>query len=317
MVPHVLCPFSRTQLGERLLKKNPYNSMMDMFVAPITCQHLKKVAEVWEFNREIEMFKLGIPQQCSNDFELEYFSERLKTMRDRLQGLTGNEITDEKLAEAIDLYNRMRGLLRDISFLRRAPGSPVTSLEFVKLNHASFYADPVFMVDYLEYLYGELKGKEADSGAKAPRILLIGPNMGYGDYKVLEMVAAAGGEIAVEELCEGVRYYWHDIESNGDAFQAFTRGYLSERIPCGFMRDASRKRLDFAFKLIDEFKVSGVIWYELLYCETYDSESYYFAEEMGKRGIPMLILESSYSTADTGQMKTRIDAFMEIVKGVM
>jgi benzoyl-CoA reductase/2-hydroxyglutaryl-CoA dehydratase subunit BcrC/BadD/HgdB len=317
LVPHVLCPFSRTQLGERLLKENPYYSIMDMLVAPITCQHLKKVAEVWEYNREIEMFKLGIPQQCSNDFELEYYSDRLKALRDRLQTFTGNKITDEKLVEAIDLYNRMRGLLRDISFMRRDPGSPVTSLEFVKLNHASFYTDPVFMVDYLEYLYGELKDKEIDSGTKKPRILLTGPNIGYGDYKVLEMVEASGGEIVIEEICEGVRYYWHDIENNGDAFKAFTRGYLSDRIPCGFMRDSSKKRLDFALKLIAEFKVSSIIWYELLYCETYDSESYYFAEEMGKRDIPILILESSYSTADTGQVKTRIDAFMEIVKGVM
>jgi benzoyl-CoA reductase/2-hydroxyglutaryl-CoA dehydratase subunit BcrC/BadD/HgdB len=61
--------------------------------------------------------------------------------------------------------------------------------------------------------------------------------------------------------------------------------------------------------------VSGVIWYELLNCETYDSESYFFAQRMGERNIPMLILESSYGTADTGPLKTRIEAFIEIVKG--
>ena len=317
LAPHVICPFSRTQLGERLLKENPYYRMMDMLVAPITCQHLKKVAEIWEYNREVEMFKLGISQQYTNDFELEYYADRLKVLRDRLQAFTGMEITDVKLGDAIDLYNKMRGLLREISFMRRDSDSLITSLEFVKLNHASFYADPVFMVDYLESLCDELKGKKADSKITKPGILLIGPNIGYGDYRVLELVEAAGGEIRAEEICEGIRYYWHDIENNGNPIQSLTKGYLSERVPCAFMRNSAKKRLDFVLELIDTFNVAGIIWYELLYCETYDVESYYFAEEMGKRDIPMLILESGYSTADTGQMKTRIEAFIEIVKGVM
>ena len=317
VVPHLFCPFSRSQLGERIIGENPFYSMMDMLVAPITCQHLRKVAEVWEYVGDLQMFKLGIPQQYSYDFEVEYYSDRLKALKDRLEAFTENEITDEKLGKAIDLYNRMRGLLRNISFMRRSSDSSITSLEFVKLNHASFYADPVFMIDFLESLYSELKGKQPDSDGKKPRILLIGPNIGYGDYRVLELVEAAGGEIVIEEICEGIRYYWHDIENNGNPFQSLTKGYLSGRVPCGFMRYSSKMRLDFVLKLIDDFNVSGIIWYELLYCETYDSESYYFVEEMGKRNIPILVLESSYSTADTGQIKTRIDAFIEILKGVM
>ena len=89
------------------------------------------------------------------------------------------------------------------------------------------------------------------------------------------------------------------------------------RIPCAFLRHATKKRFDFVLKLIDEFNVSGIIWYELLCCETYDAESYYFAEKLGERGIPVLILESDYSTDATGQLKTRIEAFIEILKGEM
>ena len=72
-----------------------------------------------------------------------------------------------------------------------------------------------------------------------------------------------------------------------------------------------------ALKLIKDCGVSGVIWYELMCCETYDAESYFFSQKMGERNIPMLILESDYSTANTGQLKTRIEAFIEILSGVM
>jgi len=315
VVPHVICPFARAQIGERLLK-NPFYSMIDMLVAPITCQHLKKVADIWEYQGNLEIFKLGIPHQYSDDFELEYFTDRLRALKDRLQTFTGNEITNERIAGAIDLYNKMRELLRKISTIRRTSPSLVSALDFVKLNHASFYADPAFMVDVLDSIYSELKDKQPPAQTDAPRILLIGPNIGYGDYRVLELVKEVGGEIVIEEICEGMRYYWNTIENTGDLFQSLTRGYLVDRVPCAFMRYSAKKRLDFALELVNDFNVSGIIWYELLYCETYDSESYYFAEKMGERNIPMLILESDYSIADTGQLRTRIEAFIEIVKGV-
>jgi benzoyl-CoA reductase/2-hydroxyglutaryl-CoA dehydratase subunit BcrC/BadD/HgdB len=317
VVPHIICPFARAQIGERLLKENPYYSMLDMLVAPITCQHLKKVAEVWEYYGDLEIFKLGVPHRYDGDFELEYYTDRLRVLKDRLQAFTGNEITNERIGEAIDLYNKMRELLKKISLMRKLSPPPISALDFVRLNHASFYADPAFMVDVLDSIYNELKDKQQATKTNAPRILLLGPSIGNGDYTVLELVEAAGGEIVIEEICEGIRYYWHEIENKGDLFQSLARGYLVDRVPCAFMTNSAKKRLDFTLELIKDFDVSGVIWYELLCCETYDSESYFFAEKMGERNIPMLILESDYSTVATGQFKTRIGAFTEIIKGVM
>ena len=88
-----------------------------------------------------------------------------------------------------------------------------------------------------------------------------------------------------------------------------------DRIPCAFMRYSTRKRLDFALKLVKDFSVSGILWYEVLGCEVYDSESYFFVKEMEKRNIPVLILESDYGTEAMAQLKTRIEAFIELVKG--
>jgi benzoyl-CoA reductase/2-hydroxyglutaryl-CoA dehydratase subunit BcrC/BadD/HgdB len=317
IVPQIICPFARAQLGERLLNTNPYYTLIDMLVAPVSCQHLKKVTEVMEYSGDLEIFKLGIPHQSTSDFEQDYYTDRLKKLKNILQDFTGNEITDERLGQAVALYNRMRGLLRKISLMRRDFLPPLDALGFIKLNHASFLADPVFMVDWLDSVSRELKNKQQDRKTGVPRILLIGPNIGIGDYDVLELVKAAGGEIVIEEVCEGVRSYWKDIENSSDLFQSLTRGYLIDRLPCAFLRDSARKRLDFTLELIHDYNVSGVIWYELLCCETYDAESYYFSSRLAERNIPMLILESNYTNAETGQLKTRIEAFIEILKGAM
>jgi benzoyl-CoA reductase/2-hydroxyglutaryl-CoA dehydratase subunit BcrC/BadD/HgdB len=314
VVPHIICPFARAQIGERLLKENPYYGMLDMLIAPMTCRHLKKLAEIWEYDADMEIFKLGIPHLYDADFELEYYTDRLRTLKDSLQIITGNEVTSGKLSEAIILYNRIRELLKKICLMRALPAPPLSALDFIRLNHASYYADPAFMVDILDSVHRELSRSQRVTRIEAPRILLLAPNVAYGDYKILELVEAEGGEIVVEEICEGIRYYWREIKNEGDLFESLAKGYLVDRIPCAFMRSSSKKRLDFALKLVTDFAVSGVIWYELLNCESYDSESYFFHKKMTERNIPMLVLESDYNTADIGQLRIRIAAFIEQIR---
>jgi benzoyl-CoA reductase/2-hydroxyglutaryl-CoA dehydratase subunit BcrC/BadD/HgdB len=314
-VPNIICPFARTQIGERVAKTNPYYALPDMLIAPITCQHIKKTGEVWEYYADIDLFKLGVPHQYETDFGFEYYVERLKVMIERLSALTGNTVTDEKLADAIVLYNKIRTLFRKINDIRKAPNPPISSREFAQLNHISFYAGPVATLAMLETAYNDAKNRQRNIKEGAPRLLLLGPNVAYGDYKVMELVEAAGGEIVAEEICEGMQYFWRDIDTKGDPLQALAKGYLQNRVPCAFMRNSARKRLDFALNLVKEFNAVGVIWYELLDCETYDSESFFFSQKLEEQNIPMLILEADYGPGDTGQLKIRIEAFVEQVRG--
>lgn len=307
------CPFSRAQVGEKILRRNPYYKIIDMLVAPITCQHLKKVAEIWEYQGDLEIFKLGIPHQCINDFEVEYYADRLRALIDRLQVLTGNTITDSKINDAIVQYNKIRRLFKQISLLRRKPITPISSLDFVRLNHKSFYADPIFIIEILEETLRDLRGKLPKQGSSAPRLLITGPNICNGDYKLLELVDNVGGNIVIEELYEGIRTYWQEIAVGSDPIKSLIQGYLIDRIPPAFMRNSARKRFDNILKLIPEFNVSGVIWYELMYCETYDSESFYFSQQLKQHNIPFLVVESDYDKSDTGQLSTRLQAFVEML----
>lgn len=318
LVPRIICPFARGQIGEMLLKTNPYyDNLLDLVVAPIACQHVKKVAEIWEYYRDVEVFKLGVPHQYDGDLELEYYTDRLRVLMNKLASLTGNRITNEKLRDAIRLYNRMRSLLKSISFSRQNPSSPVNATDFIKLNHDSFLADPVFMITALETVNNELNKEKAATYTSGPRILLTGPNLTRGDYRILELTEAAGGRIVIEEFFEGIRYYWHNIEEDGDPLRALAAGYLRDRLPAAFMRSSTAKRFHFLNRLITDFKVAGVIWYELQCCETYDQEAFFLHEKLQEKGIPILTVESTYDTSDAGPLKTRVDAFIELIQGGM
>jgi len=315
ILPNVICPFARAQAGEMLLKTNPYYNMLDLLIVPSTCQHLKKVGDILEYYGKVKVFKLGVPYQNDNDFEMEYYINRFKALKDAIETVTGAEITNEKMFESIDLYNRLRELLKGISLLRRDPRVPIDSFDFINLNHASFYADPVLMTETTEALYKKLSGSRPVTVSRKPRLLLAGPNLSRGDYGLLKTIEDSGAEIVMEDLFEGIRYYWHGIEKTSSPLESIAGGYLRGRIPGAFMRSSSKRRLEFLLRLIEDFNVSGVIWYELMCCEFYDEEAYLFDKKLREHGIPMLIVESNYDSSEAGSLKTRIDAFIEMIKG--
>lgn len=313
-VPGVICPFARAQIGEMAARTNLYYGMVDLVVAPITCQHLKEVAETWEYRGEVEIFKLGIPHQ-RGEMEREYFTDRLRLLGERLGKFTGKAITDAGLEEAIALYDRMSLLLAEIGLMRRDPLSPLTTKDFATLNHASFYADPGFMVEELERIREELRTGLSIEPSSRPRFLLAGPSLVPGDTAILDLVDAAGGDVVVEEFFEGMRSRRQPAAGGGDPFSRLARSYLQGRLPPAFMRSSTGQRLDFILKLVEDFNISGVIWYELLCCETYDQESYFLFRKLSEKGIPMLIVESDYSPLDTGALRTRLGAFVELAQG--
>ena len=135
----------------------------------------------------MEIFKLGVPHRYDGNAELASYTAWLRALKDKLQELTGKEISQERISNAIGIYNRMRELFKKIGLLRRDSSPPLSALDFARLNHASFYADPVFMVDVMGSIYEELRERKRRSQRDGPRLMLIGPNIADGEYRILEL----------------------------------------------------------------------------------------------------------------------------------
>jgi benzoyl-CoA reductase/2-hydroxyglutaryl-CoA dehydratase subunit BcrC/BadD/HgdB len=169
------------------------------------------------------------------------------------------------------------------------------------------------MVEVLEAVYNELKSVKAPP-QEDPRILLTGSTLALGDNKVHEIVKNAGGTIVMEEFAEGIRPYWEDVNAEGDLMQGLAECYFSQRVAPAWFRPG-RERLDFLVKLATEFNVSGVIWYHLMFRESYKIESYYFPEILRKKtGLPVIVIESDYNPNELGSLQTRIEASMEMMR---
>jgi benzoyl-CoA reductase/2-hydroxyglutaryl-CoA dehydratase subunit BcrC/BadD/HgdB len=311
-VPRFIDTFCRSQIGYRMMGGDPLYEIIDLLVVPVTDHNIKTIADCFNFFTNTNVFRFGVPHQ-KDEYAFEYYLAGLHALKNKLEEFTGNKIEDRKLREAIDLSNRMRELLKEISLLRLSERPPVTGLEFAKLNHASFIADRAVFIDALKSIHRELKQKPP-SGPKGPRILLTGSTLAMGDYKVLEIAENAGANIVIEEFAEGLRHFWENVHVNGDLMQALADRYFRRRVPPAWFRP-SRERLDYLIKLARDFNIDGIIWYQLMYRSSYDIQAFYFEKLLKKElDIPMLKVESDYDVSERGPLRTRVETFVEIIK---
>ena len=170
------------------------------------------------------------------------------------------------------------------------------------------------MVDILELFIKEVND-HAPISKDGPRILFTGSTLALKDTKVMDIVSDSGGMIVIEEFAEGVRPYWSMVRLEGDLIANLAETYFMDRVCPGWFRPGT-ERLDFLIKLAKNYNAAGLIWYQLMYRESYKVESYFFPHILKKEtGLPMLVLESEYDAMETGPMKTRIETFMEIMRG--
>lgn len=311
-VPRFIDTFCRSQIGYRMMGGDPLYEIIDLLVVPVTDHNIKTIADCFNFFTDTKVFRFGVPHQ-KDEHAFEYYLAGLRAFKDKLEEFTGNKIDDRKLKEAIDLCNRMRELLKEISLLRKFERPPINGYEFAKLNHASFIADRPTFINVLEAIHRELKQRTA-SNSKGPRILLTGSTLAMGDYKVLEMAEEAGASIVIEEFAEGVRHYWENVQVKGDLMESLADRYFRRRVPPAWFRP-SRERLDYLIELARDFRVDGIIWYQLMYRSSYDIQAFYFEKMLKKElNIPMLKLESDYDVSERGPFRTRIETFVEIIK---
>lgn len=304
-------PFCRAQIGYGTSGTDPYYNIIDLLVIPVTDTHVRAVSDILAYNSDIETYPYGVPHTKDGP-SFKYYLTKLNRLKTRLEDLTGEEITESKLGEAIRLCNRERQLFREISLMRKSRLSPLSGKNFVALNHASFLAGKSVMVEALESLLGELKAKGGETKG-GPRILLTGSTLAQGDCKVLDIIEEAGGEVVIEEFAEGIRAYWEEVSLDGDLMENLADSYYRQRVPPAWFRPG-RERLDFLVSLAKDFDVAGVIWYQLMYRESYKVESYFFPDILREEtGLGMLTIESDYDGAETGPLQTRIETFIETI----
>jgi benzoyl-CoA reductase/2-hydroxyglutaryl-CoA dehydratase subunit BcrC/BadD/HgdB len=317
VLPRNTCALIKSFMGFKLTGVCPYIQASDLLVGETTCDGKKKAYEI--LNDFKETYVMEIPQM-KNERDRTLWKGEVLRFKEKLERLTGRKITAKNLSRGIKIVNDRRRALQRLSKLRKATPSPISGLDALLVNQIAFYDDPLRFTKNVNMLCDELedrvkKGRGVTRNG-VPRILLSGSPMALPNWKIPSLVETSGAVIVVEESCVGERSTRDLVKANKktvkEMIDAITDRYM--KIDCACFTP-NKERINHILELAGDFKVSGVIHYSIQFCTPYTVEAYKVEKALQQKGIPMLKIESDYGMEDAGQLKTRVEAFLEMVKG--
>ncbi len=312
-LPKNLCPLIKSSYGFAVADKCPYTYWSDVIIGETTCDGKKKMYEL--LGRLKETYILHIPQGVQHEYARELWIKELHAYIHFIQNRFGVEITYEKLRLAAQKRNEFRKACSGLMELQRAVPAPVSGEQLYKfLDGLKFDFDLDHAISAIHDLTRELReaaaGSNAFTGAK--RILVTGCPIGGVLEKVVGSVERNGGQVVCFENCSGIKATRCYVDTSAeDIVAAIADSYLN--IGCAVMTP-NQHRMDNMASLIKEFSAEAVLDVTLQACTTYMVETNSIRRLCSDMDIPYMSLETDYSTTDSGQIDTRIAAFIEMLK---
>lgn len=311
-LPRNLCPLVKSSYGFAKTQKCPFFYFSDLIIGETTCDGKKKMYEMLgEFK---DVYVMELPNRQSEEGRKLWRTEVIK-LKEKLEEKFGVEITEEKVREQVHLSNENRLALRHFYELQKMDPPPMAGLNLYSVLYGSnFKFDRRKAIDDVKALTERIKS-EYEAGnkpiPKRPRIMVTGCPIGGNAMKVVKAIEANGGNVVCFENCSGAKSVDELIcEDTDDIYGAIADRYLN--IGCSVMTPDSN-RLKLMERLLDEYKIDGVIEVTLQACHTYNVEAYTIKKFVTGKNVPYMQIETDYSSADIGQINTRCAAFIEML----
>ncbi|KXZ40413.1 Benzoyl-CoA reductase/2-hydroxyglutaryl-CoA dehydratase subunit, BcrC/BadD/HgdB [Alkalithermobacter thermoalcaliphilus JW-YL-7 = DSM 7308] len=311
-LPRNLCPLIKSSYGFAITDKCPYFYFSDVLLAETTCDGKKKMYEL--MGKIKPMHIMNLPQTAQGEEALHLWKREMVRFIEFLEDKFNVKITEEKLKEAIKLMNKEREVMKRLHQLNAHKPAPMTGMDMMLAQWLKgFNVDKQAGIEIIENLISEVQ-EQMEKGIyafdeDAPRILLTGCPIGSGSEKVLKILEESGASVVALENCTGYKGLDVLVDEEKDPITALAEKYLST--PCSCMM-SNNGRLDLIERLAKEYQVDGVVDLTWQACHTYNIESFVvknFVKE--KLDLPFIQIETDYSDSDIGQLKVRIEAFLE------
>jgi benzoyl-CoA reductase/2-hydroxyglutaryl-CoA dehydratase subunit BcrC/BadD/HgdB len=313
------CVFIREIVGAFAENKDPYIQQADVLAFDTTCFQNFRAAELIEYYFKKDVVVLGVPRNFQWEEAKEYFVHETNEFTRLLEERAGAALDAGKLAEAVALYNDIRETLQSIYRYQALQDNVIEWEEVYDLIQAGYVLDRKEYLSLLRQTLAELI-TEQPLTAIAPaddevRIFISGSVIPPGDRKLINIIREVGGRIVGDDLWSGITPYL-DLDIKEISAAGVALGYLN-RTPHGalpYLDLKSDRRLEKLHELVDEYRVQGVIYHTLRYCDPYSFKAKETKDLLAGRGISLLEIHTEYSGSDFEAIRTRVEAFVEMIK---
>lgn len=313
-----LCSYARS-IVERAIEGG-YN-FLDGLVSSETCQtihraheHFKILHLVSDTNPKFYMSEMDVPFNNS-DVALEHYTDQLQTrLLEPLAEAYGVDISDKAIRKAIQMHNRISRIITEIGEMRKAESPVITGYEFHVIQIVSQVCPKALIVDALEETLEELKKRKPDpKPTYRARVVVAGSEIDNPAFT--KLFESCGALVVADRYCYGSLPGREPItvHRGETALQAVARHYLNtSQCPRFMNREKAEERKTYVRDLVEEYHADGVIYEQMKFCEYWSYERILATNILtNEMGVPTLGIEREYTLDNMGQLRTRIQAFVE------
>jgi bzd-type benzoyl-CoA reductase N subunit len=303
------CGFPRHTFNQAL--RGEYD-FLDGLVCINSCDHVRRIYDNWIRNLKTPFVQvMSLPRKIEEP-QVDWYYDELNILKGQLEDHFGVEITDERVKDAIRLHNEVRALQKRLYELRKDDKPPINGTETLAVMVAGTAIPKQRNKELLQELLGELSGSKR-SGDYRARLMIVGGELDDPEY--VEIIEEQGGLVVTDSTCFGSRLMWEPVdEDEPDPIRTLARYYIQDRPSCPRMYGDQPRRIAYTRELAKEFRVDGIIGERLLFCDQWLVEHYMTESDLKQDGIPFLTLDREYILSGKGQLKTRIQAFLETLE---
>ncbi len=322
IVPVEVCPMVRSTIGAKMIALSPYLELSDTLISVLTCDGMTKLGEILSDFKPV--WAMTIPRVKDTAQSMCLWIEEIKAIKGQIEKLTGNKIRGKQLKSAIELTQKATKAFRRLQELRKGP-PVIMGRDAMLVNQTFMWDDIERWTEKTEALCDELEERVMQKNwacpPDTPRVMLTGTPMIWPDnWKVPSLVEEANpqGILVADELCSSERLLYDPVGvdewSMSDMLNAIAERYLmASTCPCFTSEDGNEDRINWLLNKIKEWNIQGVIYYVIRGCMLFAMEYTRVKKVMDREGVPVYYLDTEYTREDVGQMKTRVEAFLEML----
>jgi benzoyl-CoA reductase subunit C len=303
---NAFCPYTLGVLAQGLKGEYDY---LDGIAHVESCMPIRgAVANWWDLLDVPFKHYIAMPSQLDEPSAKDLTYSELKAFKRYVEEWTGNEITDESMDHAIDVYNTNRTLMRQVYELRRLDNPAVSGSEALSMVLSSQIMDKEEHNNLLKDAINKIDGRNNEN--TGPRLMLLGSELS--DIKFINLIESLGATVVIDRVCNGSNYFWNTVVPQKDRILGLSFRYMDK--PRHPVKDESfRRRVNEIVALAIDYNVQGVVYAIERFCFPHQQDRPAVEKLFKQRFIPINEIEHD-GTIHEGEMKTRIQAFIESIR---
>jgi benzoyl-CoA reductase/2-hydroxyglutaryl-CoA dehydratase subunit BcrC/BadD/HgdB len=274
-----------------------------------TCDSMQGLSDIWAHQGRFPIhFNLMIPSNLDSEHSRPYLKAEMERFKEFLESHSG-KITPQRMKASVQLFNRIREKLGEIYTRRRKGLTQLPGSFFAQIIRAGYLMDRVRYLELLEELLDALP--DQTEGCKDLVPVYLSGNMAH-SVSYFSLIEEAGAMIVQDDLCSGARTLRLMVPENLDPIEALTQRYYTSFF-CPTKHIGYRAHVETLLGDVQKSGARGVIFLLYKYCEAHYFDYPDLKVALESKGIPCLLLDVEDPSYSLGQLKIRIQAFVEML----